>query len=501
MIALFGAAQMRALDAETIALGLGAFTLMETAGRGVALRLLAARPGLRTVAVVCGSGGNGGDGFVAARVLRDHGVAATVYLAAEPSADSAAGAHRRLFRATGGRELPICDGAALEAARPAILDSELVLDALFGVGLARPVEGHLAHVISVMNAARCCWAIDVPSGLCADRGVPLGTCVRAKATVSLGLHKLGVVTSPGFAYAGELSLVELGLPACVVDAATPAAFLLEDRDCARLLPGLDPLAHKGSRGHVLVIGGAPSMRGAGELASRAALRAGAGLCTWAAPRGASELLAGEPAILVRELADADETAAACQGKAALCVGPGLGRSQPAAALFEAARAAAALSGAALVLDADALYHLAHAPRPLGACRAVVTPHPKEAARLLGCEVEAIEADRVGSAHALAQRLAAVCVLKGARTVISDGERAWLCAAGSEALATGGSGDVLAGAIAGLCAQGLAPAHAAQVAVQVHGHAGRRLAERLGPRGVLASELPEQLACELGRLRG
>lgn len=501
MIALLSAAQMRALDADTIALGLGAFTLMETAGRGVALHVLAARPGLREVAVVCGSGGNGGDGFVVARVLRDHGVAATVYLAVEPPAESAAGAHRRLFLATGGRELSLSEAAALEAARPAILGSELVVDALFGVGLTRPVTGHLAHVVEVMNAAPLCWAIDVPSGLCADRGVPLGTCVRARVTVSLGLHKLGVVTAPGFAYAGELRLVDIGLPAALVRAASPAALLLEDPDCARLLPAADPLAHKGSRGHVLVLGGSPGMRGAGELASRAALRAGAGLCTWAAPRGASEPPAGEPSIMVRELERATELSAMCQGKAALCVGPGLGRSEAAAALFEAACAAAAEGGSALVLDADALYHLAAAPRALGACRAVVTPHPKEAARLAGCTVEELEADRLRAAHELAQRLGAVCVLKGARTVISDGESAWLCAAGSEALATGGSGDVLAGVIAGLCAQGLAPAHAAQVAVQVHGHAGRRLAERLGPRGVVASDLPMQVASELGRLRG
>ncbi len=501
MISLLGAAQMRALDAETIALGLGAFTLMETAGRGVAQHILAAHPSVREVAVVCGSGGNGGDGFVAARVLRDHGVTATVFLAAAPPAESAAGAHRRLFLATGGHELPLSESAALEAARPSILRSELVLDALFGVGLARPVEGHLAHVVAVMNAAPLRWAIDVPSGLCADRGVPLGACVRAHVTVSLGLHKLGVVTAPGFAYAGELRLVDIGLPASLVGAASPAALLLEDADCARLLPAADPLAHKGSRGHVLVIGGAPSMRGAGELASRAALRAGAGLCTWATPRGVSEPQASEPSIMVRELASVDELLALCQGKAALCVGPGLGRSETAAALFDAARTAAAESGAALVLDADALYHLAATPRALGACRAVLTPHPKEAARLAGCAVEEIEADRLRAAHELARRLSAVCVLKGARTVISDGESAWLCAAGSEALATGGSGDVLAGVLAGLCAQGLAPAHAAQVAVQVHGHAGRRLAERLGPRGVVASDLPMQVASELGRLRG
>ncbi|MBK7538629.1 MAG: NAD(P)H-hydrate dehydratase [Myxococcales bacterium] len=525
MIRLVSAAQMRALDAETIACGLPAFTLMETAGRGVAERVLAAMPGLCRVAVVCGAGGNGGDGFVAARVLRDRGVDATVYLAAQPAADSAAAQHRQLFTRAGGVERSLAQPAQLAQARPELLGAELVIDALFGVGLTRPVEGHLAHVIEVINAAARCWSIDIPSGLDADRGAPLGACVRAQATVSLGLHKIGVVTAPGCAYAGALHLVDLGLLHQLVAAVSPVVGLLEDDDCARLLPAPSVLDHKGRRGHVLVLGGSAGMRGAAELASTAALRCGAGLATWAAPRGASqapagELRASELAVMVRELEGPAALAALGRGKAAWCVGPGLGRepwaaelvrqaiasaSQPTAPDVAADAAAAdapdaAAATPALVLDADALFHLAAQPQPLGRCRAVITPHPKEAATLLGLTVQDVEADRLAAARALARGLGVIAVLKGARTIVTDGERDWICAAGTAALATAGTGDVLAGAIAGLCAQGLAPLHAALVAVQVHGHAGRRLSETLGPRGVLASDLPAQLGLELARLR-
>lgn len=505
MIPLIAAAPMRELDAATIAAGLPAFTLMETAGRGVADAVASTSPRPGRVAVVCGGGGNGGDGFVAARVLRDRGVEVVVYVAVEPPVDSAAGAHRALYLRTGGREALVRSPAELEAVRRELVTTDLVLDGLFGVGLARPVAGHLATVIDVMNAAPLRWAIDIPSGLDADRGVPLGACVRAQVTVSLGRPKLGVVTAPGFAYAGELRLVDIGLPKLLLDAAPVAARLLEDSDCAPLLPLGSPLDHKGSRGHVLVVGGGAGMRGAAELAASAALRVGAGLCTWAALADASagELRARELAVMARVLTGPQDLGALAKDKAAWCVGPGLGRDAAGAALLAqvlaCTEAGIGSSPPALVLDADALFHLAGAQRHLGAHRAVVTPHPKEAARLLRRTVDEVEADRMSAAQQLAEQLGAIAVLKGARTIICDGELAWICAAGSPALATAGSGDVLAGAIAGLCAQGLAPLHAALVAVQVHGHAGRRLADELGPRGVVASDLPAQLGRELARL--
>lgn len=518
MIPLVGAAQMRALDAGTIARGLNAFTLMETAGRGVVTHLLAARPALRRAAVVCGSGGNGGDGFVAARVLADRGVEVTVYLVAAPPIASAAGQHRKLYEEGGGRVVEIGAAAQLTARAGEIASAEVVLDALFGVGLSRPVTGHLAQVIDAINAAPCRWAIDLPSGLDADRGQVLGTCVRAEATVSLGLHKLGAVTSPGFAHAGALHLVEIGLHrALVAELIASGATIgwLEERDARALVPPADPLAHKGSRGHALVIGGSHGLRGAAELSSAAAMRVGAGLCTWAAlgEPPASQ----QPSLMTRGLGsfeqqvgdgdDFDDRApvrealaqldALALGKA-LCVGPGLGRSVSAARLVAHLIDRGHTLATPLVLDADALFALAVHPATLPAS-AVITPHPKEAARLLGLSTADVEADRLAAARALGARFGGVVVLKGARTIISSGERAWLCSAGSEALGTAGSGDVLAGAIAGLCAQGLPPCDAALLGVWIHGRAGSVLGERLGRRGVLSSELPAQLGLELAAL--
>lgn len=533
MIPLVDAAQMRALDAGTIARGLGAFTLMETAGRGIAAAVLAAVPQLRRCAVVCGSGGNGGDGFVAARVLADRGVAVTVYLAAVPTGTSAAGQHRKLYEDGGGRVVEILAPPQLEAARAELARSELVLDGLFGVGLGRPVSGHLAAVIEAMNAAPRVFALDIPSGLDAATGQVLGACVRAEATISLGLYKLGTVTSPGFAYSGKLSRVDIGLCRALVDdlvASGATVGWIEEADARALVPPANPLGHKGSRGHVLVIGGSPGMCGAAELASASAMRIGAGLCTWAAlgdvPTSAQPSLmtralpglepalraprapgVGGPSQAEADGAAADEEQAAlaarlhqlddlCEGKA-LCVGPGLGRS-PAARRLVAHLVARAHAATPLVLDADALFALAAEPARLSSTT-IITPHPKEAARLLGCSTADLEADRVGAARALAARLGGVVVLKGARTLVCDGERVWLCSSGSEALGTAGSGDVLAGAVAGLCAQGLSPRNAAVLAVWLHGRAGSSLAERLGRRGVLSSDLPAQLALELAAL--
>ncbi len=548
MIPLVAAAEMRALDGAAISLGLPAFTLMEVAGRGVVAHLVAALPRLRSVAVICGSGGNGGDGFVAARLLRDRGVDARVYLVAAPSAESAAGQHAELYRQCGGPVVDLATAEQLEAARGSWRSCDVLLDGLFGVGLSRPVTGHPAQVIDAMNDAvnegsrpvpgqpapaprPRLWAIDLPSGLCADRGVPLGTCVRADATVSLGLHKLGAVTSPGFSFCGALHLVDLGLPRLVTGEpgvlveAGRAVGWLEAPDVRALVPPSSALDHKGSRGHVLVVGGGEGSRGAGELAGIAAMRTGAGLCTWACfgdtPRAA------EPALMTRGLLEdpgesLDELAALAEHKDALCLGPGLGR-EHAAAILERWISPAPLfsSTIPLVLDADALFALADytvaLPGP-----AVLTPHPKEAARLLDLTVAEIEADRLAAARAIATRYRAVVVLKGARTLICDGglsswltlssgvgsgssiasgplPRAWLCSAGSPALATGGSGDVLAGAIAALCAQGLSPLHAALLAVWLHATAGRHLGERLGRRGVLSSDLPAQLGLELAAL--
>jgi NAD(P)H-hydrate epimerase len=495
MLPVVTAAEMRALDRSTMEeIGLSGFTLMETAGRAVAdAAMLMRRPDAGGhVAVVCGPGNNGGDGFVVARVLRARGVDAIAYLAVPREAMRGHAAdHLTVLEKSGGVLLSIATPAELERHKEAIASAEVAVDALFGIGLVRPVEGHFAEVVAAINAARRRLAVDIPSGLDSDTGRTLGVAVDAHRTVTMGPLKVALAGAPGFARCGEVIACDIGIPPALV-ASTARAHLLEPHDLAARMPQAAALDHKGRRGHVVVIGGAPEMRGAGRLASVAALRAGAGLVTLA---GDGEVTAPD-AVMTRSIgADTNALAAFLEGKAAVVIGPGLGTSEAAAARVATVLAA----GVPAVLDADAL-NLMHgdASRIAGAAGPIViTPHPGEAARLLGTTVAGIEDDRLAAARMLAQRTHAVVVLKGARTVICDGtlgdEHCSINPSGGPALATGGSGDVLAGTVAAFLAQGVAAADAACLAVYAHGRAGEQLATVHGARGVLASDLPEAIA--------
>jgi NAD(P)H-hydrate epimerase len=539
------AAEMRALDRATIEdIGLPAMTLMETAGRAVAeaaLRMLGARRG--HVMVVCGPGNNGGDGFVAARVLRDRGADAVVYLAAAREAVRGdARLHLDIFERTGGTvrliaapdqlagvaatlprtpaappgsvaaaksgavaaaksdalpavlpgALPAQPGAV--AAHPGALAAALVIDALFGVGLARPIDGHLAEVVAMMSRAGRILAVDIPSGLDADTGRELGIAVTAERTVTMAALKIALVSAPGFTRAGEVEVADIGIPQALIAASGARASLVEPADVERWLPSSHALDHKGRRGHVLVVGGSPGMRGAGRLAAVAALRAGAGLCTLAADGD----LDAPDSVMTRSLGPGGELAALLAGKAAVVIGPGAGTSPSAAARAREVLA----SGLPAVLDADALNALAADPSAIAGAAGpiVLTPHPGEASRLLGMTTRQIEADRLGAARALAARTRAVVVLKGARTIVCDGAgvrsgelHCSINPTGGPALATGGSGDVLAGTIGALLAQGLTAVDAARAGVFIHGAAGDQLASLHGDRGVLSSDLPLAIA--------
>ncbi len=506
------AEEMRALDRATIdVIGLPAMTLMETAGRGVAeaaLRMLShGRPdGARRqrgrdsdhIAVICGPGNNGGDGFVCARVLRDRGVDAVVYLAVPREAVKGdARAHFDIYERAGGVVLDIETPAGLGEQRVTIERAAIVIDALFGIGPVRPIEGHLASVVGAINAARQRLAIDVPSGIDSDTGRALGACVDATRTVTMGAAKIALVGAPGFARAGAIEVCDIGVPAVVMATANVRAGMIEERDVRGWLPEIGPLDHKGTRGHVVVIGGAPEMRGAGRLAANAALRAGAGLVTLAG-EGDAKAIDADDSVMTRAIRSSSPAApqldALLGGKQAVVIGPGLGHRDPADALV---REVLAL-GVPAVLDADALNVLAADPTVIAkaAGPVIITPHPGEAARLLGISSADVEADRLSAARTLAKKTSAVVVLKGARTVICDGTLGDdFCAinpTGSPALATAGAGDVLAGAIAGLVAQGCAPSDAACTAVFLHGRAGEALFATHG-RGAMSSDLPLAIA--------
>lgn len=509
--------EMRALDRATIEdVGIPALTLMETAGRGVAdvaVRMLRARRG--PIAVVCGPGKNGGDGFVVTRVLRDRGLDAIAYLAVGREAIKGdALAHLTILERAGGVVESIATPAELADVGDVIVSAALVVDALFGIGPLRAIAGHLAEVIAQINLAPLRLAVDLPSGLDADTGRANGAVVEAHRTATMGARKIALVSAPGFARCGEIEVVDIGIPSGVMATTAVRAGLVEEADVAGWLPRSGPLDHKGTRGHVLVVGGAPEMRGAGRLAAVAALRAGAGLVTLA---GDGDVDAPD-SVMTRSLSEATGAAAdatssggaraeggaalvaALVGKSAVVIGPGLGTSMVAADRVASVLAA----GIPAVLDADALNLLAADPAAIAraAGPVVITPHPGEAGRLLGITTAAVEADRLGAARALAVATRSVVVLKGARTIVVDGtigdDHCSVNPTGGPALATAGSGDVLAGTIGALLAQGVPAGDAARASVFVHGRAGEAL-EAMHGRGTMSSDLPLAIAAAIRQL--
>jgi NAD(P)H-hydrate epimerase len=480
------AAEMRALDRATIdEVGIPALTLMETAGRAVADTARRMVPSGH-VAVVCGPGNNGGDGFVAARVLRALGFDAVVYLAvAHDHVTSDARAHLGIFERSGGIVRMIDTPQALGELGDAIAGAALVVDALFGIGPLRPIDGHFADVVALINHGTQRLAVDLPSGLDADTGRIVGVAVQADRTVAIAALKVALAGAPGFARCGTVEVADIGIPSARI---ASRVGLVEPSDVASWLPRSGALDHKGRRGHVLVVGGMPGMRGAGRLASEAALRAGAGLVTLAT---AGEAPAPD-SVMTKSLGTS--LAGVLEGKDAIVIGPGLGQNEATAGWLGEVLA----SGVPAVLDADALNLTAGIIEALAKTNGplVLTPHPGEAARLLETTVAAVEADRLAAVRSLATRSRSVVVLKGARTVVCDGTLGDYCSinpTGGPALATGGTGDVLAGVIGGLLAQGVPAGDAARAGVFIHGLAGDRLATIHGTRGVISSDLPLEIA--------
>lgn len=517
---LVTSAQMRELDRRTIGLGTPGLTLMERAGAGIARAVVARFRAAcrRGLLVLAGRGNNGGDGFVVARLLAKRGVRCTVLLLcrredlagdARSNADRWAKARGRLI------ELPELDAATEKVLVRELARTGVVLDGIFGTGLARPVEGTAARVIELLNAAAdgsavaeasrgrgkrgapppSVVAIDVPSGLDADGGVPLGVAVRAHLTVTLGAMKPGLVLPAARPWVGAIELVEIGLADDALAEVAPFGSCGDAATLAPLVPRRDAAAHKGSNGHLLIVAGAPGKTGAAVLCGRAALRGGAGLVTIACPPEAlPTIAAGLPEIMTDAAGRfvAAEWRRRLDGRDALVVGPGLGT---AADTVQLVRWLLASAAAPMVLDADGLNAIAGDVGVLrdAAGPRILTPHPGEMARLTGLATGAVQAKRIEHARALARDTGAVVVLKGSGTVVAAPDGRWsINLSGGPLLGTGGTGDVLAGLAGSLLAQGLASYDAARLAVFLHGRAGDRLAQRLGDAGLLASELADEL---------
>jgi NAD(P)H-hydrate epimerase len=495
---------MAALDRHTIdTLGVPGEVLMESAGRAVVeavLDLLAGEDasGDAEVLVVCGAGNNGGDGLVVARHLHALGVPVRAALLGDPKklrGDAAANWKRAA-----------AFGVALEGPRFRPPRRGVIVDAIFGTGLARKVEGAPASAIRRINAARSLdvWvlAVDLPSGVDGDTGQVHGVAVEADCTVTISLPKLGLAVEPGRARAGEVLVARIGIADAAPDV-RPGAELWTP-DVARLaLPERPVEGHKGSFGHVLLVAGGEGKTGAAALAARAAVRGGAGLVTLACPAGLNDILEVKctEAMTVpvadtegRALAAAAEDAVvglAAERDVVAC-GPGIGRARETGDLV---RALAKRIERPLVLDADGLFAFAGEPEALAARRepTVLTPHPGEAARLLGTTAAKLGRDRPAAARTLASRTGAVVVLKGAATLVADPSgRLAVNPTGGPALASGGTGDVLTGLVAALLAQGLPAFEAAALAVYWHGAAGDVHERRDGPSGLAAGELADAL---------
>lgn len=541
MLPLVTAEQMRALDDETIhKLGVPGAVLMESAGRGVVELLwqLHARRELdlhaAQVVILAGPGNNGGDGLVVARCLNGRGVAVRLLLCAERErVRGDALLHLAAAEASGVR-IAVHGGEAGAAQVAAELQQltrgDVLIDALLGTGLQRAVSGPLRTVIEAANrSAALRIAVDLPSGLDADRGVPEGSgpepvILRADHTVTFGFCKLGQVSAPGFTFGGRLHLVDIGIPEALSPRHGVRARLLDGSCLQRLGQARSPLAHKGSNGHLLIIAGSRGKLGAALLCARAALRTGLGLCTLATPESAEPTIAPALSASAPEAmssfyplpgsgGDAQALAqawlAASAGKHALAIGPGLPTSPGDDTVRAALLALLADGSSPLVLDADALNQLAGEDAALRrAARArpiVLTPHPGEAARLLGQSVPEVQADRIKSARTLSQRTGAVVLLKGARTLVVAPDEPPASAplptppslsvvpTGNAGMGSGGMGDVLTGVIGALLAAGW-PAHdAACAGAYWHGLAGDRVALRRAPGSVLlATELIDAL---------
>ncbi len=496
------AAQMQSRDGYTIReIGIPSAVLMERAALAIAEEVLAfcreaGRPA--RVLSVCGSGNNGGDGVACARILHMKGVDASIYIAGNPE-------H---FSADMTQQMEIAGKAGVpELKNPAFREFDVLVDAIFGIGLSRPVSGSYERTIERMNAAKEAGtrivAADIPSGISADTGAVMGCAVKADVTVTMQLLKAGLLLNPGAMYAGRLVAADIGIADRTAEAETePPIYALEDADLSRLLPARIPAGNKGTFGKVLIAAGSADICGAAVLAGEAALRAGAGMVkivTHASNRQAVHTAL--PEALTAFYEDGDGAAAAVldslEWADVVVAGPGIGTGGAAFAILKTLLGSCRLP---LVLDADALNCLSAHVELLGDYRGPVfiTPHVGEMSRLTSVSIPEIKADLPARARTMAEMWGITTILKDARTctAMRDGS-VFINTSGNDGMATAGSGDVLAGLLGGLIAQGGDLTMAGPLAAYVHGRAGDRAAAIRGRAGMTARDIAAHIGEVIG----
>lgn len=510
------ASQMQNLDRRAIQeFGIPGIVLMENAGRATAEAIVRHFPdcGTRKVIVFAGPGNNGGDGFVIGRHLLNRGVEVTALLLS--SRDKVSGDARinlELYEKL--RPLQeVHDFEALERYHDEVGRAGVLVDAMFGTGLKSEVTGFYREVIELLNRLPTpVVAVDIPSGLDATTGKVLGVAVKAELTVTFGLPKLGLVLAPGSDLAGTLEVADISIPRFLVEEEQITVDLLEASELFSLLKPRRSDAHKGHYGHVLVIAGSVGKTGAAAMTSESALRIGAGLVTAAIPASLNPIMEVKLTEVMTEplpetVAQSLSTSAwprirhLMEGKKVIAVGPGISTHPETVALV---RQIVAGSTVPLVIDADGVNAVAEAPQVLKEAQApvVLTPHPGEMARLAHCSIAEVQANRLETAQEFARRYGVGVVLKGARTIIADpAGQAFINPTGNPGLASGGTGDVLTGMIAGLASQGLSLTDASRLGVFLHGMIADRVAASIGEMGLTAMDLVAGIAPALKEASG
>ena len=507
--------QMQEIDARAIKkYKVPGLTLMENAARALtenALEMLSEQEGTKTVCIVCGPGNNGGDGLAAARLLKEQGCNVLVFLLGSvPSLKGDAAVNAKKLRTTKSRIAEIKGGAGLTALKAGLKRSSLVMDAIFGTGFKGTADRLAGQVIEAINSSgKTVLSADIPSGVDGGTGQALGPAIKASCTVTMGLMKAGLLFYPGKELAGEVVIADIGFPQKAIDEQKANINTIDAENVRQHLPCRVPDAHKGSCGTVLALAGSAGMTGAARLASLSALRSGAGLVYLGIPESLSDVMESKltetivkpmPETRTRTLSlHALDRITALMAKAdAVLIGPGLSTHPETSELVQAAVKRLKIPA---VLDADALTALSGNVQPLqGQAQLVLTPHYGEMARLTGMSIAEIKADPVRAAGEFARKCSKTVVLKGAPTVIAGPSgNIWINTTGNSGMATAGSGDVLAGLITGLLAQGLSPEHAAKLGVFLHGLAGDLAREEKTEYCLLAGDILDELPAAYKKL--
>lgn len=474
----YSKASTRAIEQAAISrLAQGELVLMQRAAQALLALIKQRWPSRKRLLIYAGVGNNGGDGYLLGAYASAEGFQVSIKVVGQKTALSQTVALAQSMA----RQAGLC---FTELSTPCATD--LVIDALLGIGLSRPVQGELATAIAQINRHACpVLAVDLPSGLCADTGQVLGMAVKADATLSFITHKPGLWTADGPDYAGERLLDTLAIPPELYPLQPALAKPVNGEALLQQVPKRQKNCHKGMAGHVLVVGGDHGMGGAPLLSAEAALRCGAGLVSILTRQAhVSAIIARRPECMVKAVGPRDTIEPLLQQADVIIAGPGLGQAPWGQHLLSQVLA----QQKALVLDADALSLLAQQQPERLPEQCILTPHPGEAARLLACSSQQVQQDRIKAVKALQQRFQARVLLKGNGSLLADAKEVQLLTAGNPGMASAGMGDLLCGIIAALWAQGLAATDACALAAWLHASAADQLAKDFGCRGLLATDV-------------